>query len=891
MLVLTIVMVGTVALGATFSDVKGTKYQSSVELLTNLKIVNGKTTTSFAPNDIVKRSEMAKMLVVALGKDADATKAKGKTKFSDVGEEHWASGYINIATQEGIIKGYPDGTFAPDDTVSYVESIAMLLRALKHEDVDKLSWPTGYVDKAKAIKLTNGVEMDNENSGAIRGNVSILLCNTLMSSVREVVASNNNGLVYGDGDALINKTFSNYKYLENGQITDIDFENCIIRCFGKGKKERIVPIGEYVIFYVQKYLEKRSLLLKNSEITVTDAKSKRHTFKYNDKDIYELYGKDVTLLYDDKNNEFIAFDIASNNKTVKGSVTNVTSKKIYIKKVEYTLPSSSKIKLVGISDIDDAEEAYLTVKDDEVTHVIAVGEEELSYGLATAKSSKSGNEYKVNLLGLDGEEKTYTLASSSTSIKEGEVVAYVLDKYDELVVKYHKDVDDAYAVESSSKTSLKLKGKTSYSLSTTTDVIIAVEDGEIYEMNSGTSIEEGYDAALVIELLNSKNIIVFVGGAEEIESGTVKDENASATKSAAKKRLKAAITLASKKSEASYSIKTYERMLEELDDAESVNQSTASIATMDKASLALENAISNLAKATTTDKNIRAAYKELQTKIKNAEAIVKAEYTAETYAKLTTAITNAKKIKKVSTTVAKIQTQIENLQTALDGLQSNVAAEQLAEMKREIDALIVKAEAKSKNDYTTATWNDLQEALTAAKAVDYTKMSLIKLTNVSNNLYTALENLISNNQVNFETAVKNYKDEKSKATALEEDKYTSQTWAKVEECLIDVDAKYEDIVEAQYSSATAEVNELIEKLKDAVSALMETPEYRAKEQLKDTITYAKRVTSDSWDATAQGITFTEFETKVKEAETVLNNKNATKEEISAIDELLQGYIY
>lgn len=51
--------------------------------------------------------------------------------------------------------------------------------------------------------------------------------------------------------------------LLNLELTDIDFENCIIRCFGKGKKERIVPIGEYVIFYVQKYLEKRSLLLKN----------------------------------------------------------------------------------------------------------------------------------------------------------------------------------------------------------------------------------------------------------------------------------------------------------------------------------------------------------------------------------------------------------------------------------------------------------------------------------------------------------------------------------------------------------------------------------------------------------------------------------------------------
>ncbi len=50
--------------------------------------------------------------------------------------------------------------------------------------------------------------------------------------------------------------------LLNLKIFDIDFENCIIRCIGKGNKERIVPIGEYVIKYLQEYLNNRKLLLK-----------------------------------------------------------------------------------------------------------------------------------------------------------------------------------------------------------------------------------------------------------------------------------------------------------------------------------------------------------------------------------------------------------------------------------------------------------------------------------------------------------------------------------------------------------------------------------------------------------------------------------------------------
>ncbi len=46
------------------------------------------------------------------------------------------------------------------------------------------------------------------------------------------------------------------------RVYDVDFENCIVRCIGKGSKERIVPIGEYVIEYLNKYIEKRTLLLK-----------------------------------------------------------------------------------------------------------------------------------------------------------------------------------------------------------------------------------------------------------------------------------------------------------------------------------------------------------------------------------------------------------------------------------------------------------------------------------------------------------------------------------------------------------------------------------------------------------------------------------------------------
>ena len=50
----------------------------------------------------------------------------------------------------------------------------------------------------------------------------------------------------------------------NLTTTDIDLTNCLIRIMGKGNKEREVPLGEYSIYYLNLYLQKRKGMLKNS---------------------------------------------------------------------------------------------------------------------------------------------------------------------------------------------------------------------------------------------------------------------------------------------------------------------------------------------------------------------------------------------------------------------------------------------------------------------------------------------------------------------------------------------------------------------------------------------------------------------------------------------------
>lgn len=51
------------------------------------------------------------------------------------------------------------------------------------------------------------------------------------------------------------------------KLSDIDLENKYVRCIGKGMKERIIPIGDYALYYLKKYIEEYRSLLKKKYMT------------------------------------------------------------------------------------------------------------------------------------------------------------------------------------------------------------------------------------------------------------------------------------------------------------------------------------------------------------------------------------------------------------------------------------------------------------------------------------------------------------------------------------------------------------------------------------------------------------------------------------------------
>ena len=81
-------------------DVEGTRFVEPIRILQALDIMNGDGDGKFRPDDTIKRSEVAKMAVLAMGLGDAAEAAGGESIFPDVGTDHWANGYINVANSQ-----------------------------------------------------------------------------------------------------------------------------------------------------------------------------------------------------------------------------------------------------------------------------------------------------------------------------------------------------------------------------------------------------------------------------------------------------------------------------------------------------------------------------------------------------------------------------------------------------------------------------------------------------------------------------------------------------------------------------------------------------------------------------------------------------------------------
>lgn len=130
-------MMAVGASAADFSDADKISNTEAVNTLVSLGVINGKDDGSYGPEEIVTRAQMAKMITVALngGKDFKYG-TKATPTYTDI-KGHWAESYIEYCTSLNIIAGQGDGTFNPDAPVTASAASKMMLVAIGYDANDE----------------------------------------------------------------------------------------------------------------------------------------------------------------------------------------------------------------------------------------------------------------------------------------------------------------------------------------------------------------------------------------------------------------------------------------------------------------------------------------------------------------------------------------------------------------------------------------------------------------------------------------------------------------------------------------------------------------------------------------------------------------------------------
>ena len=126
---------GNLLTSNTYTDVPDSYWaNTAISTMTGLGYVQGRSTTTFAPQSPITRAEFATICA-----RFDTGTSSGTQTFTDI-KGHWAEKYIQQAAELGWIKGFEDGTFRPDTYITRAQAMTMINRVLNRipEDTSDL---------------------------------------------------------------------------------------------------------------------------------------------------------------------------------------------------------------------------------------------------------------------------------------------------------------------------------------------------------------------------------------------------------------------------------------------------------------------------------------------------------------------------------------------------------------------------------------------------------------------------------------------------------------------------------------------------------------------------------------------------------------------------------
>lgn len=123
------------------------RYYPAVEYLRAVGIIGGYDDNTFRPDNPVNRAEFLKLVLLSSDIKTDNYV---KTPFPDTDNNAWYAPYVRKAYAEGWITGYPDGTFKPEQTINKVEALKIIGEVQAWDLSEKIDTPPFADIKASA---------------------------------------------------------------------------------------------------------------------------------------------------------------------------------------------------------------------------------------------------------------------------------------------------------------------------------------------------------------------------------------------------------------------------------------------------------------------------------------------------------------------------------------------------------------------------------------------------------------------------------------------------------------------------------------------------------------------------------------------------------------------
>jgi hypothetical protein len=120
------------ALADAFTDVssKTSKNYGAIEYLHSKGVISGYDDGTFKPDQTINRAEALKMVILAAMDEAGSDE---DIDFSDVSSGDWFYPYVQKGVEEGLVEGYTDGSFKPGNNINIAESLKIVLLAFGEE--------------------------------------------------------------------------------------------------------------------------------------------------------------------------------------------------------------------------------------------------------------------------------------------------------------------------------------------------------------------------------------------------------------------------------------------------------------------------------------------------------------------------------------------------------------------------------------------------------------------------------------------------------------------------------------------------------------------------------------------------------------------------------------